>query len=307
VVASPDSSTKELSHEMAENIGLLALSGLLLLIPVLYLALRRGLKPINAFTDEVATRAVDNLAPIKTIVPTELTPLKNRLNSLFTQVEQTIAREQRFTADAAHELRTPLAATRLQVELAQSSIRPDIRDKALTRATSAVDRATHVVSQLLLLARLEHGTSIEHHPINLVELAQEALTEADLPIDDAHLKVEGQPKLIGQSLLWALVLRNLIDNAKRYGGDEVDVFITIAKNHLTVTDTGRGISDEQKARLGERFYRPAGQIASGAGLGWSIIQRIAQLHNTEVHLFDVKPQGFGVTFNFRNNSTDRLS
>ena len=298
VVGAPNSSTTELSHEMAENIGLLALAGLLLLIPVLYFALRRGLRPIDAFTTEVASRAVDNLAPIQTFVPTELQPLKNRLNGLFGQVEQTIAREQRFTADAAHELRTPLAAIRLQLELAHTSQRPEIRDKAFNNATHAVDRATHVVSQLLLLARLEHGANIEHQPIDFAQIAHDALTEAGKPVDAAHLMIDGAPQLLGQPMLWALVLRNLIDNAHHYAGDAAQVFIQISTRQITVYDTGKGMDAAQKARLGERFYRPAGQAASGAGLGWSIIQRIAQLHHTRIEMFDVQPHGFGVRFDF---------
>lgn len=302
VVASPDSNASELSHELAEHIGTLALFGLLALIPVLYWALRRGLKPIQAFTDDVATRAPDNLAPINTHVPTEITPLKNRLNSLLSQMEGAIAREQRFTADAAHELRTPLAATRLQLELAHSSQRPEIREKALIRATSGIDRATHVVSQLLQLARLEHGETIDHLPIDLVSLSTDALLEAGLPVDDVHLRIEGQPQLFGHPLLWALVLRNLIDNAQRYGGEGAEVFVRISNLAFTVHDNGKGMPKAQFARLGERFYRPVGQTASGAGLGWSIIKRIALLHHTNVEPFAVEPHGFGTRFSFKSSS-----
>lgn len=298
VVASPDDSATKLAESIAKRMGLLALLGLLFLIPVLYWALRRGLKPIHSFTEDVASRAADNLAPITTPVPNELKPLQARLNDLFAQVERTIAREQRFTADAAHELRTPLAATRLQLELAAGSQRPEIRQKALHHATEAIDRATHVVSQLLLLARLEHGSEIEHQSIDFAHLAQQALSEADLPADDAHVQVDGTPALLGQPLLWALVLRNLIDNTQRYAGEGAQVFIHITAEVMRVYDTGKGIDDAQKSRLGERFYRPAGQTASGAGLGWSIIMRIAQLHHTEIETFDVQPHGFGVQFRF---------
>ncbi|AXF84651.1 Sensor protein QseC [Ephemeroptericola cinctiostellae] len=302
VVASPDSNASELSHELAEHIGALALLGLLALIPVLYWALRRGLKPIQAFTEDVATRAADNLAPIHTLVPTELNPLKDRLNSLFSHMAHTISREQRFTADAAHELRTPLAATRLQLELAQSSQRPETREKALIRATSGIDRATHVVSQLLQLARLEHGETIGHQAIDWVALSTEALLEAGLPVDDIHLRIEGLPRLLGHPLLWALVLRNLIDNAQRYGGEGTEVFVLISDHAFTVYDNGRGMPTAQFARLGERFYRPVGQAASGAGLGWSIIKRIALLHHTDVQPFAVKPHGFGIKFTFESKN-----
>lgn len=298
VVASPSSSATELSHELAENIGLLALLGLALLIPVLVWALRRGLKPIHHFTEDVATRAADNLAPIETKVPTELDPLKEKLNSLLGQVEQTISREQRFTADAAHELRTPLAAIRLQLELASASQRTEIREKAFKHATSAVDRATHVVSQLLQLARLEHGASIEQQPIDLIGLTRDALNEAHQAVDDVHFKYSGESHIQGQPLLLALVLRNVIDNALRYGGEQTEIFVNIAGTQLTIYDTGCGIDDELKSHLGERFHRPAGQAASGAGLGWSIIMRIIQLHQAHFEFFDVKPHGFGVTFTF---------
>ena len=297
VVASPDNSAKMLSHELAEHVALLALLGLALLIPVLSWALRRGLRPIQRFTAEVATRAGDNLSPIQTPVQTELEPLKNRLNGLFSQVEQVMAREQRFTADAAHELRTPLAAIRLQLELAQNSQRPEIRDRAFTRATRAIDRTTHVVSQLLLLARLEHGKTIEQQPIDFAQLARDALAEAGLPDDPSHLRINGDAQFHGQPVLWGLVLRNLLDNTQRYAGDQAEVFITIEPQQLTVNDTGNGIPVEQMARLGERFYRPD-QTQDGVGLGWSIIMRIAQLHHVQITPFQVHPHGFGVTFRF---------
>ena len=197
-----------------------------------------------------------------------------------------------------HRLRTPLAAIRLQLELAHTSQRPEIRDKAFNNATHAVDRATHVVSQLLLLARLEHCANIEHQPIDFAQIAHDALAEAGKPVDAAHLMIDGTPQLLGQPMLWALVLRNLIDNAHHYAGDAAQVFIQISTRQITVYDTGKGMDAAQKARLGERFYRPAGQTASGAGLGWSIIQRIAQLHHTRIEMFDVQPHGFGVRFDF---------
>ncbi|TDR32552.1 ATP-binding protein [Hydromonas duriensis] len=298
VVASPNDGATELAMILAQRMAAVALLGLLLLIPVLYWALRRGLKPIHAFTDDVATRAVDNLAPMTMSVPKELKPLQERLNLLFLQVEQTLAREQRFTADAAHELRTPLAATRLQLELAATSQRLDIREKALNKATQAVDRATHVVSQLLLLARLEHGSEIEHQPIDFERLVKDALVEAGFPDDAHHIQVDARPTVLGQPLLWALVLRNLIDNTQRYAGEGAQIFVHITQRALVISDTGCGLDAAQKSRLGERFYRPAGQTATGAGLGWSIIMRIAQLHQTEIETFDVQPHGFGVKFSF---------
>jgi two-component system sensor histidine kinase QseC len=295
VVASPDNSAKLLSHELADHVALLALAGLLLLIPVLYWALKRGLRPLYRFSDEVATRAADNLSPLQTPVKAEFAPLKTRLNALFAQVDQTLSREKRFTADAAHELRTPLAAIRLHLELAQNSQRAEVRERALARATTAVDRTTHVVSQLLLLARLEHGQSIERAPIDFAELAKQALEDAGLPADPAHLNIVEAPRLNGQAVLWAMVMRNLIDNAQRYGGENTEVFVTLKANEITLYDTGCGIAPDQLPRLGERFYR-ANQAREGAGLGWSIILNVARLHQVSLTPFAVVPHGLGIRF-----------
>lgn len=304
IVASPVQQTTKLAHELAERMGVLALFGLLLLCPVLYWALRRGFAPMVSFSDEVATRAVTNLAPIGGELPLEMRPLQERLNALFTQVVSTMAREQRFTADAAHELRTPLTAVGLQLELAQHSPRIEVREKALMHSIAAVKRATHVVNQLLLLARLEHGDNPPTERVSMADVVFDAFDAAGLPTDAVHLNVKNDVSLLGQPVLLGVLLRNLLDNAVRYGQNEaglVEVFAVLDSDCLILYDTGKGISTEQQARLGERFYRDAGQAVSGAGLGWSIVQRIAMMHGVECEIFNAKPSGFGVKMVFNQN------
>lgn len=299
VVASPENQATSLSHELTERIALLMLFGLLIVVPALLWSLRHSLLPIKQFTSELSQRAPSNLSSINAQLPDELQPMQNRLNELLSQLDHVLARERRFTADAAHELRTPLAAIRLKLELAQSSQRPEVRQRSLQTATNAVDRATHTVSQLLALARLEHDQDLEMQSFDLVQLAHDALTEVGLSVDSRYLSVIGNGMRMGQPVLWSLVLRNLIDNAMRYStsdGSAAEIYINITDTGMAFSDRGVGMSDEQKKRLGERFYRPDGQLATGAGLGWSIIDRVAQLHHVQITFFDAQPQGFGVKF-----------
>lgn len=296
VVGLPLAITQTLAHDMAQNTGWFSLIGLLLLCPALYWALRIGLRPIDVFTRMVATRSPEQLTPIHADTPDELSPLRDRLNHLFKQVEANLQREKRFTADAAHELRTPLAAMRIQLELAEHSTRSDIRQKAFGHANTAIKNATHLVAQLLQLARLEHGARLEMQSINLPQLARAALIEAGLPYDGSHLKIESDTNIVGSDILMHTLMRNLVDNTQKYGGASAQVFITITPSGFVFIDTGIGASPQTHQRLGERFYRPAGQAAVGSGLGWSIIERICEIHHAHISSFEVAPHGFGVHF-----------
>ncbi|MGL4997099.1 MAG: histidine kinase dimerization/phospho-acceptor domain-containing protein, partial [Deefgea sp.] len=153
IVGEPQRNQLKIADELSEHLGETATWAFLLLLPLLFLAIRQGLKPLKLVAAELAQREPNNLNPLDIVVPCEITPLRDRLNTLFSQVSDTLARERRFTADAAHELRTPLAGLRVQIELAQSSPRAEIRQKALGKALDGVDRTTRLVSQLLALSR----------------------------------------------------------------------------------------------------------------------------------------------------------
>lgn len=298
IVGEPQQNQQKIAQELSEHLLETAMWALLILLPLLYFAIRKGLKPLRVVAAELAQREPNNLNPLDAKVPSEIKPLRDRLNTLFAQVSDTLARERRFTADAAHELRTPLAGLRIQIELAQTSPRPETREKALGKALIGVDRATHLVAQLLALSRLEHGESPRFEAISLPDLARTALIEANLPADNAHLIVQNPVRLVGQPILLGLLLRNILDNAQHYAGEGATVQIHIDGAMLCITDNGQGVSEADLVRLSERFYRPAGQSQPGAGLGLSIVRRIADLHQAKLQLSNLPSGGFCVEIMF---------
>ena len=284
----------EISNEVAEGIGFPAVGILVLLLPILIMAIRQGLQPLRAVDSVLSLRAPDNLEPIDLPAPREIAPLLRRLNTLFGKVAATLDRERRFTADAAHEMRTPLAALRVQLEIAQSSPRPAAREKALSQAILGLDRTTHLLGQLLDLARLDHARQPPNDPLDLVALARTALHHAGLPDDALHLQIRDPQVCHGHAGLMSLLLRNLLDNARRYAGESATITVSIDGCTLIVADDGPGVAPDVLAHLGERFFRPPGQVQPGAGLGLSIVQRIAELHGARLALANRSEGGFQV-------------
>jgi two-component system, OmpR family, sensor histidine kinase QseC len=291
VVGEPHQKRDQLIDEIVAYVGMTAGLALAILLPLLLLAIRRGLMPLKAVDAELARRAPDNLEALTLAVPREIAPLRNRLNTLFAQVSATLEKERRFTADAAHELRTPLAGLRVQIELAQGSPRPEAREKALKQALLGVDRSTHLVGQLLELARLDFAAIHADQQVDIVQLAEQALQDAGLSRECLH--IENASTWHGHTGLLALLLRNLLDNAKRYAGENSVITIQLNQNAIRISDNGPGVAPDVLARLGERFYRPPGQDQTGAGLGLSIVHRIADLHQASVTL--TSDHGFQVT------------
>jgi two-component system sensor histidine kinase QseC len=296
IVGEPHQKRDKLIDEIVAYVGMTAGLALAILLPLLLLAIRHGLMPLKAVDAELARRAPDNLEALTLAVPREIAPLRDRLNTLFAQVSATLEKERRFTADAAHELRTPLAGLRVQIELAQSSPRPEAREKALKQALLGVDRGTHLVGQLLELARLDFAAIHTNQKVDIVQLAEHALQDAGLAPE--CLLTENITTWHGHSGLLALLLRNLLDNAKRYAGENAVITIKINQNSICISDNGPGVPPEVLERLGERFYRPLGQSQTGAGLGLSIVNRIAELHQASISL--ASDQGFQVTIRQEN-------
>jgi two-component system sensor histidine kinase QseC len=202
--------------------------------------------------------------------------------------------ERRFTADAAHELRTPIAAIRAQAQVALSEATNDVvRQQALQDTLVGCDRASRVVEQLLTLARVEGPQDVASEPFRLDQLAQQTLadlTPEALRRGQTLELLAPEPLLVnGQSTLWHILLRNLIDNALRYSPDGATVRMQAQRlengqMEITVQDSGPGLSADNLARLGERFFRVLGTSATGSGLGWSIVRHIAALQHIDVQV-----------------------
>jgi len=272
------------------------LKPVLFALPLLMLAVwwsvRRGLKPLRLLGQAVSQRQPHTTQAIAlTDAPLEVQSLVQALNALFERIAQMMELERRFTADAAHELRTPIAAIRAQVQVAMGADKAG-REHALNFALAGCDRAAHLVEQLLTLARLEAAPAAHSEHIDLASLTRQIASlvapaalarqqelELDAPVTSA---------LLGNETLVSVLVRNLLDNALRYSPNGATIHVSVSAlpqgAQLRVQDSGPGMTDEQMSHLGERFYRVLGSDQPGSGLGWSIVRRIAQAHGAQVTL-----------------------
>jgi two-component system sensor histidine kinase QseC len=242
----------------------------------------------------VASRSADNLTPLDVAdAPTEIGALVTSLNQLFERVHGLIEQERRFTADAAHELRTPLAGIRAQAQVALGATADAERTRALDGVIAGCDRATHMVEQMLTLARLApDAVSFQPTPVELAGVLKSTISDvapaALAKGMDLELTQEQHVLVLGDAGLLSILFRNVIDNAIRYSAPatkvDVDMEVADSEVRVTVRDAGPGIPAEQRASVGRRFYRVPGTHAPGTGLGLSIVQRIVDLHRGTIRL-----------------------
>lgn len=268
----------------------------LLVLPVLLLAMawavRRALSPIHALTGDLHKRDGGDLAPVSAArAPAELKPLLGAMNSLFERIDNLMTRERRFTADAAHELRTPLAVLRAQWDVVKRAKSDGERAQAQQQMDAGLTRMDRLVTQMLALSRAESatpellGTEIDWPPI-----VEQVMGDCLELADHRHIELacewpaSSRPALplIGNTHLLTVLLRNLMDNAARYAPPGSTVLLRMGSTQLEVENGGGPLSAEQLAGLGQRFHRPPGQEEGGSGLGVSIAQRIAALHGLEI-------------------------
>lgn len=276
----------ELGTTIAEHMLRPLLVALPLLGLLIWFGVGAGLRSLRTLGGQVRERQPDNLAPLDAAAPTEVQPLVDGLNSLFARVRASLESERRFTADAAHELRTPLAAIRAQAQVARTAGADAERDRALDKVLEGCDRAAHMVEQLLTLARLEPEQRRAREPHDLRALAVATVAElapgAAAKDIDIQLAVGGPAVAPCEPALIAILMRNLIDNAIRYSPRHSLVHVTVAATagavEFTVADQGPGIPAAERALVWERFYRILGSDETGSGLGLSIVRRIADLH-----------------------------
>ena len=262
-------------------------------------AVRRGLQPLRQLSNGLALRQPQSLQPVVLSgdTPTEIQPLIQALNALFSRIEHMVVAERRFTADAAHELRTPIAAIRAQAQVALGAgSHAEQREHALNATVAGCDRATRLVEQLLTLARLE-STPASSSAVFAEKLDVSAVARrvaADLApaalAQHQHLELDAPQACIvtGNDLLVGVLLRNLIDNAIRYSPQDARIMVKVAefsgKTVVSVQDSGPGMTQADMARLGERFFRVLGNGQPGSGLGWSIVRRISDVSGAQLTL-----------------------
>ncbi len=264
-----------------------------LLLLAAWWAVRQGVAPMRYLGQALAQRKPQALEPIAVrAAPTEMTPMLEALNGLFQRIAELMASERRFTADAAHELRTPIAAIRAQAEVALASADDTERIHALNSTLQGCDRAARVVEQLLTLSRLEAGSAPALGSLDLSAVVREAVAAvASLALAKSQtIEVEAAEscRVEAEATLLSVLIRNLVDNAIRYSpsGARVKVSIrnTVGSSELTIEDSGPGMNAADMKRLGERFFRVIGSGESGSGLGWSIARRIAAVTGADVHV-----------------------
>lgn len=266
-----------------------AVAPLLLALPVLGLliwwAVHLALRGVRQTGQTIASRQPQALTPVPDCGVPEIQPLIDALNQLFGRVNRTLEQEKRFTADAAHELRTPLAAIRMQAQVAQGARDEGERQQALESVLRGCDRMTRLVGQLLQLARLDAQTpapvETQHDArIETRETLAALQTQAQLRQQTLVLVAEQPVYLSMPAGHMGVLLRNLVDNALRYSpeGARIEIRWHAQPPCLEVHDSGQGLAPEALAQLGQRFYRVPGTQADGSGLGWSIVRRLAELH-----------------------------
>ena len=281
-----------------------------LAVLLVWLALARGIKPLNQLEERIRARSPDDLSPLdhKT-VPLEVAPLVDSVNDLLTRLNDSLATQKRFLADAAHQLKTPLAGLRMQADLAQrEGTSTDELKQSLKQIGRSSIRATHTVNQLLALARAEaSGAQMTQQRCDLARLTMDVVRDSvpramdkriDLGYDGAEpgapgVWLDGNPTLLKE------MVRNLVDNAINYTPSSDDrpgvVTVRVLADTfgrvllLQVEDTGPGVPESERELIFQPFYRALGSEADGSGLGLPIVQEIARQHQAEISVEDARP------------------
>lgn len=306
-------------EELAARLALRSLLPFLAMLPVLglliYAVVGRSLRPLGRLANALGRRSPRDLQPLGVEdQPPELKPVVVALDDLLLRLDEALRSQRAFVADAAHELRSPLTALQLQLQLAERAGDDAQRQVAFTKLHQRLDRAIHLVQQLLTAARQEGGAGAvlsDPAPVDLLELAracvgerydQACVKEIDLGIVDDEVQVT-LPRVLGSADSLRILIGNLLDNALRYtpAGGRVDVTVSHADGAvlLQVLDDGPGIAPADRERVLDRFYRAAGQAEWGSGLGLSIVRSIADAHGATIRLGDgLSGRGLSVTVRF---------
>jgi two-component system sensor histidine kinase QseC len=293
-----------LSAVSAKRVARPLLFALPLLAILIWIAIGRNLAPLRTLSEALEARSSDSLETIEIKkIPDEIVPLVAALNMLLQRLRQSLDRERAFTADAAHELKTPLSAIKVQAQVALTARDPERQRRAMQRVVDAVDRSTHLADQLLALARLEESTPLPSLWVDLAQTAQACLADQHANADRKQMSLVqrpgGQIMVHAPPVLMRILLDNLVDNAIKYGrtGGRVEVaaWRDAGTVNLEVKDDGPGVTGEDLARLNDRFFRGADHTEKGSGLGLSIVARIvAQLSGKLEYAAGIEGRGLGV-------------
>ena len=298
---------KTLATEIVKGVMVPQFVTLPLAVLLVWLALVRGIKPLAQLEKRIRARKPDDMSPLDdTAVPEEVAPLVSSINDLLSRLTVSLTTQKRFLADAAHQLKTPLAGLRMQADLAQRETDADELKKSLKHIGRASVRATHTVNQLLALARAETmGRALAKQRVDLVNIAGEVMADSvphamEKGIDlgyDGPAAGEKSSQLLGNPTLLKELVRNLLDNAINYTPEKGQVTLRILSDHfsgvlvLLVEDSGPGIPESERELVFQPFYRALGTNVDGSGLGLAIVQEIATQHDATISIEDTNPHG----------------
>ncbi|KVG30532.1 ATP-binding protein [Burkholderia diffusa] len=298
----------DLSAEVARRVARPLAFALPVLAVLIWLAIGRSLTPLRTLSEAIDARSPDSLDAIDSKgIPEEVRPLVAALNTLLQRLRGSLDRERAFTSDAAHELKTPLAALKVQAQVALTARDPDRQRRAMQRVVEGVDRSTHLADQLLALARLDETIPMPGEEVDLARVVQTCIDDHQARADRKQMSlisgVSGPVIAHAPSTLVRVLLDNLVDNAIKYGREQGRIEITSWQDagaiNLQIRDDGPGVPDEDLSRLQDRFFRGADQDESGSGLGLSIVARIVtKLGGSLTYIDGLNGNGFGVRVTF---------
>jgi two-component system OmpR family sensor kinase/two-component system sensor histidine kinase QseC len=298
-------------QRLAANAALRSVAPLLVVGPMLALLggfiVARALRPLRRLAADVRARDEQSLAPLRdTGLPDEVAPLVSALNGLLVRLGSALDTQRAFVADAAHELRSPLTALKLQLKLLREAADETSRRIASEQLAQGVERATRLVEQLLALARTEPGAPLATEPLDLAAVAREALADL-LPLasargSDLSLLADAPVPLRGERAALGTLVRNLADNALRYSPPGARVELRVGLDHgapcLWVDDAGPGIAPADRGKVFDRFVRRSAHDEGGSGLGLAIVRGVAQRHGATLELADSPLGGLRVVVRF---------
>ena len=273
----------------------------------------RGLESISKATEELKNKDKNSMTPlIIKDAPVEIAPLISELNNLLARLSRAFSREKRFTVDAAHELKTPLAALSAQAQVAVKTKDGSIKSQAINNLIIGVNRCSHVIQQLLILNRMEPEASLkEKQALDLKIAMSEIISEIATIAVKKHIAIEFEYdnklkyEILGNLISIQIMARNIIDNAVKYTQPHGSVIIKLENNDknikFIVSDNGPGIPSKLKNRIFERFYRVIGSKESGSGLGLSIVKQIVEIHDAKITLAANNP-GLRMTVTFKKST-----
>ncbi len=284
------------------GLGFLALAGLLA-----WIAITRALQPVRAIERALAERASDDFSPIETAAPREIAPLIDAINDFVERLRLTLDTSQQFIAEAAHRIRTPLAALKAQAEVALKAGEGKVSSESLQRMRRAADETSQLTTQLLTQAMVAYRAErAERQRLSLAGLARTAVRDLEVTAEmrgiDFRLDLEEGAEILGDEIALLEAIRNGLDNAIKYGPPDDYIAVTVRAGktpEIVIADHGPGIPREERDLVFQRFRRGgAGGEAMGSGLGLSIVRQVMLAHRGRVRLEDNEPQGLRLRLTF---------